>query len=131
MQSFPFKKPPIRTILGRGSYEPKITCRFRFRHWNRGSNRVGVAWVLTQPTVDELKRKVKLLEDRVYEFQTMYENDLNAVKEEYSILYRQIQEMRETVLPLETKRKVEELFQILEQAYQSKQTKTELPLYIT
>lgn len=45
----------------------------------------GVVWILTQPTIDELKRRVKLLEDRVYEFQTRYENDLNAVGEGYSI----------------------------------------------
>lgn len=45
----------------------------------------GVVWILTQPTIDELKRRVKLLEDRVYEFQTRYENDLNAVREGYSI----------------------------------------------
>lgn len=90
----------------------------------------GVVWILTQPTIDELKRRVKLLEDRVYEFQTRYENDLNTVREEHSVLYRQIQELRKTVLPPETKQKVEELFQILEQTYQSKQAKTELPLYV-
>lgn len=90
----------------------------------------GVVWILTQPAVDELKRRVKLLEDRVYEFQIRYENDLNAVREEYCILYRQIQELRKTALTLETKRKVEKLFQTLEQAYQSKRAKTELPLYV-
>ena len=90
----------------------------------------GVVWILTRPTIDELKRRIKLLEDRVYEFQTRYENDLNAIREEYSVLYRQIQELRRTALTPETKQKVEELFQILEQVYQSKQAEREHPIYV-
>jgi len=89
----------------------------------------GVVWVLTQPTIDDLKRRIKLLEDRIYEFQTRYETDLNAIKEEHSILYGQIHELRRTALAPETKQKVEELFQILEQTYQSKQSERERPSY--
>jgi len=89
----------------------------------------GVVWVLTQPTIDELKRRIKLLEDRVYEFQTRYENDLNAIREEYGILSKQIQELRKTALTQETKQKVEELFLMLEQAYQSKQAEREPSIY--
>jgi hypothetical protein len=89
----------------------------------------GVVWAFTRPTIDELRKKVKLLEDRVYEFQTRYETDLNTIKAEHSILYGQIQELRKTALTSETKQKVEELFQILEQAYQSKQAEKQRPTY--
>jgi predicted RNase H-like nuclease (RuvC/YqgF family) len=82
----------------------------------------GVVWTVTQPTIDDLKRRIKLLEDRICEFQTRYENDLNTIREEHTILYSQIQELRATALTSETKQKVEELFQILEQTYQLKQT---------
>lgn len=91
---------------------------------------VFIGWVLTKPTIDKLKRRIKLLEDRVYEFQTRYETDLNAIREEYSFLYRQIQELRETALTPETKQKVEELVYILEQAYQSKEVEREPPTYV-
>ena len=89
----------------------------------------GVVWALTQPTIDDLKRRIKLLEDRIYEFQTRYENDLNTIREEHTIICRQIQELRATALTPETKQKIEELFQILEQAYQSKQSERERPSY--
>jgi len=90
----------------------------------------GVVWILTQPTIDELKRRIKLLENRVYEFQTRYENDLNAIREEHGLLYKQIQELRKTALAPEMKQKVEELFCTLEQAYQSKQVERKLPTYV-
>jgi predicted RNase H-like nuclease (RuvC/YqgF family) len=89
-----------------------------------------VVRILTQPIIDELKRRIKLLEDRIHEFQTRYENDLNAIKEEHTILYRQIQELRRTPLTPETKQKVEELFQMLEQVYQSKLTERGTQIYV-
>lgn len=81
----------------------------------------GVVWAITQPTIDELRKRTRLLEDRIYEFQTRYENDLNAIREEYGILCKQIQDLKKTVLAPEMKQKVEELFCALEQAYQSKE----------
>lgn len=90
----------------------------------------GVVWILTRPTIDELKRRIKLLEDRIYEYQTMYENDLNAIREEYSLLYKQIQELRKTALTPEMKQKVEGFFYTLEQAYQLKQAERKASTYV-
>lgn len=90
----------------------------------------GVVWVLTQPTVNDLKRRIKLLEDRICEFQTRYEDDSNTIREEHTIICRQIQELRATALTPETRQKVEELFQILEQVYQSKQSERERSSYV-
>jgi predicted RNase H-like nuclease (RuvC/YqgF family) len=90
----------------------------------------GIVWFLTQPKIEEQKRKINLLESRVYEFQTRYESDLNAIREEHNILHKQIQELRASMLAPEMKRKVEELFFALEQAYQTKQTERKLPTYV-
>lgn len=89
----------------------------------------GVVWVLTQPTVNELRRKVKLLEDRIYEFQNRYESDLNTIREEHTFLYNQIQDLKKTALTPEMKQKVEELLFTLEQVYQLKEEVKEPPTY--
>ncbi len=97
----------------------------------------GIAYVaykvFVEPAMEELKRRIKLLEDRICEFETTYNRDLNAIKEEHAILYKQIQELRKTALTLEMRQKVEELFCILAQAYQSKQTErgTQTCVYVS
>jgi|GEM_PF-5788737 len=90
----------------------------------------GVVWVLAQPTIDELRRRVMLLEGRIYEFQTRYETDSNRIREEYSLLYNQIQDLKKTTLTLKMKQKVEELFYALEQAYPTAEEVKESPKYV-
>lgn len=78
-------------------------------------------WVLTRPKIDSLERKIDLLEDHINEFQTIHENDIKTLREEHIILNKQIQELWATALTPENKQKIEQLFQVLEQTYQTKQ----------
>lgn len=75
----------------------------------------GVVWFITRPRMEELKRKIRLLEERVYELHTRYEDDFNTITEEYNLLYNQIRELKKTALSPQLKNKVEKLLFELEQ----------------
>lgn len=89
-----------------------------------------VVRILTKPEIDKLKRRINLLEGRVYELLTRYENDFNDIRGELGFLYRQIQDLQKTALTPETKQKVEELLSMLEQAYESMYVEKEPPTYV-
>lgn len=84
----------------------------------------GIVWLLTQPRVESLEKRVAKLESlefRVREFETTYHSDVKRIEDEYKFLWSKIQDLQKATSQIpEMREKLESLLSRLETVTDSK-----------
>jgi len=81
-----------------------------------------IVWLITRPKLENYEQRLSALENRtasvenrILEFQSTYHNDKADILYQYSLLKRDIEQLKQTALPLERKKELDAWLNFLEE----------------